>query len=224
MTIRDLTSRVFDGLEFWDANGQIAAYRISELPSWRLRGGDFPIRIVWIAIHGPERRGRGLTRQQDELHATTFGMRSFTFSLKTGEITSWNLNATYLAFFLLVYAIPTWFIARWIIRRWRGSAASTTEQRNGFRRVLVNNIGALLVGLNSLGVAIGVFLNCFGGAIDQIGAQFCRLTYPIAFLLVPVTLVISTAGLAARPRRFDVLGPWLAIMSVIVLVAVLNPY
>ena len=68
------------------------------------------------------------------------------------------------------------------------------------------------------------FLDSLGGTIDHIGAQFCQATYPTAFILVPVTLVISAAGLMSSPRRFDMLGPWLAIMSVAVLVAVLNPY
>lgn len=215
--------RIFDGLEFWNANGQVAAYRVSELPSWRLKVLDFPVRVVWIAIHGPDRRGRNLTRQEDELHAITFGMRSFTFSLQSGKMTGWNLNANYFAFFAVVYAVPVWLSARWVVHRWRGSTRLTTESNHG-RGVLVNNLGSFLVILNSLGFAFGVFLDLFGGTIDQIGAHFCRLTYPIAFVLIPVTLMISVAGLASRPRRFDMLGPWLAIMSAIVLVAVLNPY
>jgi hypothetical protein len=160
--------RVFDGLEFRDANGQVAAYRVSELPSWRLNVLDFPVRIVWIAIHGAERRGRNLTRHENELHATTFGMRSFTFSLQSGEITGWNLNANYFAYFAIVYALPVWLFARWIVHRWRGSAGSTTDARNHGRGVLVNNVGSILVVLNSLGFAFGIFCDSFGGTIDQI--------------------------------------------------------
>ena len=216
--------RTFDGLEFWNSDGNKTVYRQSRLHSGRIPVVDFPVRIVWLAIHGSNHRGGNLTRDGNKLHATTFGMRSFTFSLQTGQITGWNLNANYFAYLALVYAIPVWLLARWIARRWRGSAPSTAEQRSRARGVLVNNVGSLLVVLNSLGFAFGVFLDSFGGTLDQIGAHFCRLTYPIAFVLVPVTFVISIAGLASRPRRFDILGPWLAILSVLVLVTILNPY
>lgn len=214
--------RTFDGLEFWNANGKIAGYRVSELPSWRLKILDFPVRIVWMAIDTSGQRGRNLIRQEDELHAKTFGMRSFTFSLTTGEVTGWNLNVNYFAYFILVYGLPVWFLAGWINRRRRGLAASTTQRRNPVRGVLVNNAGVLLVVLNGLAFMIGVFLGSFGGTLDHIGAHFCRLSYPIAFVLVPVTLAISAAGLTSLPRRLDILGPWLAIMSVAVLVAIVG--
>lgn len=216
--------RTFDGLEFWNSDGNKTVYRQSHLRSGRIPVIDFPARIVWLAIHGSNHRGGNLTRDENTLHATTFGMRSFTFSLQTGQITGWNLNANYFAYLALVYAIPIWILSRWIARRRRGSASSTAEQRSRARGVLLNNVGSSLVVLNSLGFAFGVFLDSFGGTPDQIGAQFCRITYPIAFVLVPVTFVISIAGLALRPRRFDVLGPWLAILSALVLVAILNPY
>jgi hypothetical protein len=183
---------------------------------------DFPVRIVWHAIHGSNHRGGNLTRDGNELHATTFGMRSFTFSFQTGQITGWYLNANYFAYLALVYALPVWLLVRWIVRRWHGSATSTTEQQDRGCGVLVKNLGSLLVVLNSLGFTFGVFLDSFGGTIDQIGAQFCRTTYPIAFILVPVTLLISAVGLASRPRRFDILGPWLAIMSVLVIAAMIH--
>ncbi|WP_013630178.1 hypothetical protein [Rubinisphaera brasiliensis] len=216
--------RTFDGVEFWGSDGSKTVYRQSRLRSGRIPVVDFPVRIVWLAIHGSNHRGGNLTRDDSKLHVTTFGMRSFTFSLQTGQITGWNLNANYFAYLGLVYAIPVCFFARWIARRQRGCTPSTAEQRNPARAVLVNNVGSLLVLLNSLGFAFGVYLDSFGGTLDQIGAQFCRLTYPIAFVLVPVTFAISIAGLASRPRRFDMLGPWLAILSVFVLVAILNPY
>ena len=216
--------RVFDGLEFWGPEGQTHAYRVSELPSWRLPILDFPVRILWIAIHGPEGRGRNLSRRGDELHARTFGMRSFTFSLKTGELTGWNLNANYFVYLAIVYALPVCLLARWIFRRRRVAASLATDQPTSRWSVLAINAGSLLVVLNSLGFALGVFLDSFGGTIDQIGAQFCRLTFPLAFVLIPITLVHSAVGLAARPRRLDVLGPWLAIMSAAVLAAISNPY
>ena len=181
---------------------------------------DFPIHIVWHAIHGSNHRGGNLTRDGDELHVTTFGMRSFTFSLQSGQITGWYLNVNYFAYFALVYALPVSFLVQWIVRRWRSPAASDIKQQDHGRRILVKHLGSLLVVLNSLGFAFGVFLNSFGGTIDQIGAQFCRTTYPIAFILIPTTLAISAVGLASRPRRFDMLGPWLAIMSVLIIVAI----
>ena len=55
---------------------------------------------------GPDRRGLNLTRQEDKLHAVTFGMRSFTFSLQSGEMTGWNLNANYFAFLPLFTQFP----------------------------------------------------------------------------------------------------------------------
>ncbi|PHS15757.1 MAG: hypothetical protein COA78_04760 [Blastopirellula sp.] len=216
--------RVFDGLEFWDANGQLAAYRVSELPSWRLNILDFPVRIVWTAIHGTQRRGQNISRQEDELYITTFGMRSFTFSLQTGKITGWNLNVIYFAYFALVYAIPVWILKRWVVYRWRSPATTKEEQPDAGSGFFLKNIGALLVVANSLVFTLGIFFNAFGGTIDQIGAQFCRLTYPIAFLLIPITLLISAAGLASQPRRIDLLGPWLAIISGVILVALFRVY
>ncbi|HUG71467.1 MAG TPA: hypothetical protein VMM76_27225 [Pirellulaceae bacterium] len=215
--------RKFDGLEFRRSDGTRIIYRISRLRSGRIPVLDFPVHIVWRAIHGSNHRGGNLTRDGAQLHANIFGMRSFTFSLQTGQITGWYLNANYFAYFALVYGLPVWFLARWMVRQWRGFATSKTDQQDRGRGVLVKNLGALLVVLNSVGFAFGVFLDSFGGTIDQIGAQLCRTTYPIAFMLIPVTLVISAVGLAWRPRRFDILGPWLAIMSVLILVAVLNP-
>ena len=106
----------------------------------------------------------------------------------------------------------------------RDIAESTTDSLNHVRGVIANNIGSVLVIVNSFGFAFGVFLDLFGGTIDQIGAQFCRLTFPIAFLLIPVTFVISAVGIVSRPRRLDLLGPWLAIMSALVLFAIANPY
>lgn len=216
--------RVFDGLEFWDANGQVAAYLISELPSWRLPVFDIPVRIVWVAIHGSGQRGGNIIRHENELYVTTFGMRSFTFSLRNGEMTGWNLNANYFAYFAIVYAIPVWLLARWIVNLRRDIAESTTDSLNHVRGVIANNIGSVLVIVNSFGFSFGVFLDLFGGTIDQIGAQFCRLTFPIAFLLIPVTFVISAVGIVSRPRRLDLLGPWLAIMSALVLFAIAIPY
>lgn len=121
--------RVFDGMEFWDRNGQIAAYRVSELPSWRLKILDSPVEIVWAAIRRPEGRGHNFARHGNELHVNTFGMRSINFSLRTGEITGWNLNVSYVACFALVYAVPVWFLARWIARRMRGSPLSRPTSR-----------------------------------------------------------------------------------------------
>ena len=216
--------RKFDGLEFWQSDGTKTGYRISRLRSGRIPVLDWPVRIVWHAIHGSNYRGGKLTRDGNELHATTFGMRSFTFSLQTGQITGWNLNVNYYAYLAFVYAIPVWFFVRWIVHRWRGPFASKTEQRDQDGGILVKHIGPLLVVLNSLGFAFGIFLDLFGGTIDQIGAQFCRTTCPIAFILIPVTLLISAAGLASSPRRFDILGPWLAIMSELVIVAIMTPY
>ncbi len=215
--------RTFDGLEFWGSDGEKTAYRLSRLPSGRIPFVDFPVRIVWLAIHGSNHRGGNLSRDGTELHAKTFGMRSFTFSLRTGQITGWNLNVQYFAYLVLVYAIPVWCLARWLTRRPR-AAASATAERNHRRGFLVNNVGSILVVLNSLGFAFGVFLDSFGGTLDQIGAHFCRTTYPIAFVLVPLTFGISAIRLTSRPRHFDILGPWLALMSVVAVVVIMNSY
>lgn len=121
--------REFDGLEFWGKDGQIAAYRLSQLRSGHVPLLDFPVRLVWSEIHGSNHRGGNLTRHGNELHAKTFGMRSFTFSLTTGEITGWNLNADYFAYFALVYVLPVWLVAivaRRVVRRWRRSDPSRT--------------------------------------------------------------------------------------------------
>lgn len=213
--------RTFDGLEFWGSDGRKSVYRQSRLSSGDIPILDIPVRIIWFAVHGSNHRGGNLARIGNELRAEQFGMRSFTFSLQTGQITGWSFNTNYFAYLVLVYAVPAWFLTRWIIRRRRVAPQFAEEQTRG-RSVFVNNTAAILVVLNSLGFALGVYLNSFGGTIDQIGAFLCRTTYPIAFILVPVSLMISVAGFASRPRRIDVLGPWLAIMSVLVIVAIME--
>lgn len=209
----------FDGLEFCRSDGTKTAYRISELKSGKMPVLDSPVRIISDAIHGSKYRRGVLIRSENGLRAKTIGMRSFSFSLRTGQVTSWCLNWNYFACLAFVYVPPVWLLMRWIVRRCRGCAIPETEQRSRGRGIQIKNIGMLLVMLNSLGFAFGVLLDSYGGVIDQIGAQFCRVSYQIAFILVPVTLVFSAVGLASRPRRFDVLGPWLSTMSALAIVA-----
>jgi len=154
-------ARIFDGLEFWKSNGDKTAYRQSHLWSGRVPVIDFPVRIVWHAIEGPNGRGRNLTRDGNNLHVTTFGMRSFTFSLQTGEITGWNLNVNYFIYSVLLYGVPVWFLMRWIIRRWRCPTNPKMKQQIRARDMLINNIGSLLVILSSLGFVFGIFFDLF---------------------------------------------------------------
>ena len=220
--------RSFDGLEFWGRTGRIAAYRRSRLPSGRVPVVDLPVCLAWMALHPLDHRGGNLARQGDELRLRTFGFRSFTFSLKTGEIVGWHLNFSYIGCLAFIYAAPIWCVMTWIVGRWRSAAIAKEESPAGKQQprtwatLITNRLGAFLVILNSAAFTSGVFLDSFGGALDQLGAHICRATYPLAFLLIPVSLILSASGLASDSRRFDLLGPWLAIISAVSIVALLH--
>ncbi len=211
--------RTFDGLEFRGPNGLLAAYRRSRLPAGRLPVLDIPVRIISFVFHGSRHRGRSLSRQGDSLHLSTFGMRSFTFSLSSGKIIGWNLNPTYFAYFAFVYAVPAWLIVRPMIRRKRAPAESTLVLRVGNVEFVVEDLGWFLVVLNSVCFVGGMGLQGFGGMLDQIGGTMFGITYPLAFVLVPVSFLTSAVGLISRPPRFSLVGPWLAMMSLLLIYA-----
>lgn len=204
--------RTFDGLEFWGPNGPIASYRVSDV-TWGLGYLDIPIWIVWIALDSDYRqRGSGYTRTGDHLHVTRLAPRSLTFSLRTGEIESWSLNFGYLALLVFVYGPPLWIVGRWIarLRRTAPTAAARGPRKQPF---VVRNFASVLVAINSSGVVLAGIMDFASGDFERHSAALFGVTQMFSVALIGIAVVFSLAGMIATPRRFDIVGPWLAIMS-----------
>ncbi len=216
--------RQFEGLEFWRSDGTHTAYRLSQLSSGTVPVLDLPVRMLWHALSGSNSRGGNVTRYGSTLYVTTFGMRSFIFSMHSGQRSGWYPNLQYFIYFALVYAVPVSYLSRWIRRLRRRAFTNVREEQTDWNGLLLRSLGSLLVVLNSFGFALGVYFDSFGGRIDQIGAQICRATGPMAGILIPVTVLMSFVGLSWRPRHFDLLGPWLAIMSAVAIHLILYPH
>ncbi len=205
--------RIFEGLEFWQSLGSIGQYRISELPAWRICGLDLPVFVLWSAIHGTGHRGQNMSRDGDRLKAITFGMRSFTFSLQTGQRIGSSLNLKYFVDLALIYAPPVFALQRWARFRQqrrleKGAATSSRSPRSLFRE----HLGTPLVLTNTATGVLGVFFDSFGGEIDHVGALLCRFAFPMSFWLVPVTVLISIMNRRSRRAGVDIVGPWLAML------------
>ena len=177
---------------------------------------------MWFAFHGDDFRGGQLKRDADILTVAPFGMRSFDFSIATGQIVDWHLNLRYFAYMAMVYSVPAWIIARWVRRLTLANRLPLAS--SGERRSISYSpgIGTILVVSNLALFASGVYMDSFGGAIDRLGGQICTLTYQIAFVLVPTTICISFLGLSSQPRRFDIFGPWLSLLSAMSMMALFN--
>jgi hypothetical protein len=69
--------------------------------------------------------------------------------------------------------------------------------------------------LNFLAWEVGVFLNSFGGFVDQLGAFVCIFAYMFGILLVPIlVLYAGIQKLVLRSRRFDFVSPLIAVGAI----------
>ena len=71
-----------------------------------------------------------------------------------------------------------------------------------------------LVIINYIGWRIGVFLDRYGGDIDQLGAGVCRTTYSVGFFLIFAAIIYTfLRRFVLQRHQWDFYGPALAALS-----------
>jgi hypothetical protein len=107
-----------------------------------------------------------------------------------------------------------------IILRFLGTPKNKHVSRPGHQQQARYGISpvVIVVSVNYGSFLLGVYLNNFGGAIDEFGAFLCRTTCIIGTLVIPVSIVYSfVRRFATRIAQWDFLGAYLSILSYFVM-------
>lgn len=209
-------------------DGIVGTQRVDPQSRFPLRLVEVPVIAVWYRLNVLLDTYESFERIRDGLVTPHFSAFTRVISMDTGKVVSQSLSWRYLSLLILVYGVPVFVLVRWLISRRKTDVETIQPQTIGD----TCRTHPALVYLNTgLVASVLIVFLMFWAMAEYWGAGWlpmlllpwdvletaCFLCCQAMSYLIPGTVVITIIRRIAKLGRIDVVAPWLATLSLVVI-------